>query len=384
MRTGSPGRPGCAPPPPAVTSGRKPAAPAGGPPEKRPPATLPDATAEKISACFQAFRLPVEITGRQEAPQIIRYLARPGAGVRVVSLANRAEDLQVTLGLARTPRIEPCAGGVAIDVPKPRPDTVFWRDALPRCGEGPLTFPVGVGVDNAWILARLDEPGTCHGLVAGASGSGKSEWLRSAVATLVSRHAPATLRLALIDPKRLTFAGLDGAPHLLHPILTDLEGALACLDEAGEEMERRYRLLAREQCKDLGERHRAGRTDLAYQVIIFDEFADLILAGGKQKKRFEASVARLAAKGRASGIHLILATQRPDKNIVTGLIKANLPLKICLRVTSAANSQIVLDEPGAEKLLGRGDLLCDGGRGVRRAQAPFVTGEDWNRIKRNR
>ena len=162
-------------------------------PETKPAAAKPDATAEKILACFQAFKLPVEMAGRQEAPQIVRYLVRPAAGVRVVSLANRAEDLQVNLGLAQTPRIEPSAGGVAIDVPKPVPDLVLWRDVAGRCGDGPLAFPLGVGIDNALLVARLDDPGTCHGLVAGASGSGKSEWLKAAVATLMSRNRPATL-----------------------------------------------------------------------------------------------------------------------------------------------------------------------------------------------
>lgn len=337
-----------------------------------------DPTAAKIAACFRAFKLPVEITGRREAPQIVRYLVQPAAGVRVVSLANRAEDLQVALGLAQPPRVEPSAGGVAIDIPKPVPDPVGWREVVDRCGDnGPLALPLGIGVDNELIVARLDEPGTCHGLVAGASGSGKSEWLRSAVATLMRRNAPVALRLTLIDPKRLTFAGLDSAPHLTGSVLVDPEEVLRCLAEAEAEMERRYRLLARERVSDLGERRRVGRMDLPYQIIVFDEFADLILAGREEKRRFEGSVARLAAKGRASGIHLLLATQRPDKNIVTGLIKANLPLKVCLRVTSAVNSQIVLDEPGAEKLLGRGDLLCDYGRGIQRAQAPLVDGEDW-------
>ncbi len=339
-----------------------------------------DATAGKILACFQAFKLPVEIMGRQEAPQIVRYLVRPVPGVRVVSLANRVEDLQVALGLDQTPRIEPVAGGVAIDIPKASPDLVLWREVVPRCGEGTFAIPLGVGIDNELLVARLDEPGTCHGLIAGASGSGKSEWLKSAVATLMSRNRPATLRLTLIDPKLLTFAALEGAAHLSGPILTDLGGALRCLAQAEAEMQRRYHVLARERHNDLGERHRAGKTDLAYQVIVFDEFADLILAGREEKKHFESSVARLAAKGRACGIHLILATQRPDKHIVTGLIKANLPLKVCLRVTSAVNSQIVLGESGAEKLLGQGDLLCDAGRGIVRAQAPFVTSEDWRQI----
>ena len=241
-----------------------------------------------------------------------------------------------------------------------------------------MAFPVGVAVDATVITADLSDPGTCHALVAGVAGSGKSEWLKSVVATLIRRNPDAkTLRLALIDPKLLTFAGIENAPHLLCPILAQTGPVLEFLDSAVMEMERRYTLMARERFNNLRERHAAGNREIPFWVVVCDEFADLILAGGAEKQRFEAAVARLAGKGRAAGIHLILATQRPDRNIVTGLIKANLPLKVCLRVTSAVNSQIVLDDTGAEKLLGRGDLLCDTGRGIRRAQSPFVDPEEW-------
>lgn len=330
-------------------------------------------TAEKITACFRSFNLPVEVTARQEAPQLVRYTVQPAAGVKVVSLANRAEDLQVALGLAQAPRIEAFAGGVAIDIPKEKPSVVLWREVIGRCPQGPVTFPVGVAVDNSVITADLSDSNTCHALVAGASGSGKSEWLKSLVASLISRNQPAALRLALIDPKMLTFAGMGTSRHLLRPVMTDLDAALAFLEEATSEMDRRYAVLAKERFSNLRERFAAGKGDMPFWVILIDEFADLILAGRDEKQQFESSIARLAGKGRAAGIHLVLATQRPDRNIVTGLIKANLPLKVCLRVTSATNSQIVLDEPGAERLLGRGDLLCDCGRGVIRAQSPFVS-----------
>jgi S-DNA-T family DNA segregation ATPase FtsK/SpoIIIE len=334
---------------------------------------ISDDVAERIEACFKSFSLPVVVAGRQEGPQLVRYTVQPAGGVKVVSLANRAEDLQVALSLGQAPRISPSAGGVTIDIPKLKPETVLWRDVVKLCPPGPVTFPVGVAVDSTVITADLSDPNTCHALVAGASGSGKSEWLRAFVATLISRSPPETLRFALIDPKMLTFAAMGASPHMLEPVMTELAAAQAFLNKAMEEMDRRYAVLAKERFSNLRERQAAGRGDLALWVIVFDEFADLILAGREEKKQFEAAVARLAGKGRAAGIHLILATQRPDRNIVTGLIKANLPLKICLRVTTAMNSQIVLDEPGAEKLLGRGDLLCDCGRGIQRAQSPFVS-----------
>ncbi len=345
-----------------------------------PPPGDAGANAAKIAACFRSFALPVVVTGCVEGPQLLRYTVQPASGVKVVSLANRAEDLQVALNLAQAPRIEPSAAGVTIDIPRPKPETVFWRDVMQRCPAEPVTFPLGVAVDNTVLSADLSEASTCHALVAGSSGSGKSEWLKSVVASLMKQSSPATLRLALIDPKLLTFASLEGSSHLLGPLMTDIGAALAFLAEAVVEMEHRYAVLAKDRHPNLRERHAAGKRELPYWVIVFDEFADLILAGKEEKKAFENAVSRLAGKGRAAGIHLILATQRPDRNIVTGLIKANLPLKVCLRVTSAINSQIVLDEPGAEKLLGRGDLLCDFGRGVQRAQSPLVTAEDFGKL----
>jgi S-DNA-T family DNA segregation ATPase FtsK/SpoIIIE len=141
-------------------------------------------------------------------------------------------------------------------------------------------------------------------------------------------------------------------------------------------MDMRYRRLNREGFENLSARFLAGKTDIPFYVIVFDEFADLILAGNEEKKEFEKLVARLASKGRAAGIHLVLTTQRPDSKIVTGLIKANLPLKICLRVTSATNSQIISDQNGGESLLGRGDLLCNRGKGIERAQSPYISQEE--------
>jgi DNA segregation ATPase FtsK/SpoIIIE-like protein len=232
-------------------------------------------------------------------------------------------------------------------------------------------FPIGMGVTGRLLLADFADPKTCHALVAGTSGSGKSEFLKSMVASLISRNKPDSLRLTLIDPKVLTFGEFESQPHLAGPVLNQIEDAAACLEDAVTDMEARYRQLARESLNSLGERFAAGRSDLPYHVIVFDEFADLILAGRKEKARFETLVARLASKGRAAGIHLVLATQRPDRTIVTGPIKGNLPLRICFKVTSATNSQIILDEPGGESLVGRGDLLCDRGRGVERAQSPF-------------
>jgi S-DNA-T family DNA segregation ATPase FtsK/SpoIIIE len=214
----------------------------------------------------------------------------------------------------------------------------------------------------------------CHALVAGTSGSGKSEFLKCLVASLIGKHPPGALRLSVVDPKILTFGALKGCRYLDGPVITELGGAIACLENAVTEMDRRYAVLARAGCESLSQR--GAGSDMPFRVILFDEFADLILSGKSEREHFENLVARLAQKGRAAGIHLVLATQRPDAKIVTGLLKSNLPLKICLRVVNAVNSQIVLDQPGAEALLGRGDLLCARGRGLERAQAPYISQEE--------
>ncbi len=354
--------------------------------EKRPvavvrmEAAIPDLS-DAIRSCFADFNLQVQVLGRHEAPQLVRYRVRPAPGVKVVSLANRAADLKVALSLPQIPVIEPSQGSVVIDIPKETPDTVSWSEVIRRpelAGhDSPVAFPVGVGVDDRLLVADFADPNMCHGLVAGAAGSGKSEFLKSMVAALIRRSRPDRLKITIIDPKILTFGSLPpGLSHLTEPVITEVGAAIPCLDEAVADMTARYRTMAKENFENLGLRFKAGKTDIPYRVIVFDEFADLVLAGADAKKRFERLVARIAQMGRAAGVHLMLTTQRPDKNVVTGLIKANLPLKVCLRVVNSTNSSIVLDQTGGEKLLGRGDLLCDRGRGVERAQSPYISQEE--------
>ncbi|MDM8537009.1 DNA translocase FtsK [Desulfobacterales bacterium HSG17] len=335
---------------------------------------------KKIEKCYESFKLKVSIIDKIQAPQLVRYKAKPAPGVKVVSLANRAADLQVALSLRELPIIEPARGCVHIDIPKDKPDTVFWQDIINRPeyknNQSPVSFPVGLGVDNTLITADLADANMCHALIAGASGSGKSEFLKSLVASLIAKNNPETLRLSIIDPKILTFGSFSTCPFLTGPIITDVLSAIPCLTEAVDEMESRYYQLGTEGFENLNARFQAGKNDIPFYVIVFDEFADLILAGKEEKKEFETLVARLAAKGRAAGIHLVLTTQRPDRTIVTGLIKANLPLKICFRVTTSANSHIIIDKNGGEALLGRGDLLCDRGRDVERGQSPYITQEE--------
>jgi hypothetical protein len=361
-------------PAPAVETSRAARVAAAEPPDL---AALGRATVE----AFRGFNLGVEVSSVIEGPQLVRLRLIPALGVKVSSLANRAEDLQIPLSLAEPPLIKAGKGFVTLDLPRPEPKPCFLKKAL--AGDlagalrGPVAFPVGIGVEGNPVVADFADPNTCHILVAGSTGSGKSEWLKALVASMLLRNSTANVQIALIDPKILTFTGVEGSPYLWRPVATTLADAMTILRDAVAEMDARYRALARGGFVNLGERFKAGKTDLPFLVLIFDEFADLILAGREDKKEFESLVARIAGKGRAAGIHLVLATQRPDRAVVTGLIKANLPLKVCLKVSNAVNAQIVLDEPGAESLFGKGDLLCDFGKGLVRAQGLFIPQQEF-------
>lgn len=349
-------------------------------PEPWRPRPEPDLSKAIVEA-YASFKISVEATGRLEAPQLIRYHLRPGPGVAFTKISGHSVNLKIQLGLELEPLIAPGRGHVNFDVVKNKPDTILWRDAMqrPEIARHPssLALPIGVNIRNELIIADLCDSNTAHALIGGSSGSGKSELLKALVATLVQRNTPESLRLTLIDPKLLTFGGIQENPFLTGPVLRDIGEALTCLREAVGDMERRYEILVQGHFSHLSERRAAGLTDIPFRVIVFDEFADLINSGKDEKKEFERLIKSLSSKGRAAGVHLIIATQRPDREVVTGQLKANLPLKICLRVTNAINSQILLDEAGAELLLGRGDLLCQSGALPERGQGLFVTQEEF-------
>lgn len=343
-----------------------------------------DDLSERIVSAYREYGIDVQVVDRREAPQLTRYDLKLGIGVSFVQASRRATDLKLALALHQEPMISAGPGFVWFDVPKSRPDTVLWSThtndpRLAKC-ESAVAFAVGVTVAGDLIVADFADPNMAHGLVAGSSGSGKSEFLKTVIATLVSRSEPDILQISLIDPKRVTFGGLGKSAYLREDVLYTVEDALRCLKTAADDMERRYDHLLREGFNKIADWIAAGKKDLPYHVIVFDEFADLINSGRKEKNEFERLVKLISAKGRAAGIHLLIATQRPDRDVVTGQIKANLPFKVCLRVTNAINSKIVLDEVGAEKLVGRGDLLFDIGRGVERAQSLFVPDNEFRAL----
>ena len=239
--------------------------------------------------------------------------------------------------------------------------------------EKPGRFVVGESVDGEVVTGDLSDGSTCHLLVAGQTGSGKSVLLRGLVTSLCHFHPPAAIRFTLVDPKRVTFGALAAAiaAHLTGPIIHDAEALLPELDDLVDEMEARYRRFEARGAEDIDDYNESADEPLPRRVVVVDEFQDL-LADKAIRGAFLDGVKRLGAKARAAGIHLVLATQRPDRNTVPGEIKANLGGKIALRVQAMVNSRIILDQGGAEKLLGKGDLLADLGHGIVRAQAPLA------------
>jgi len=236
------------------------------PPSTRPPEPLGDEEGQRIEAAFQSFKLPVRVLEKRVAPQLIRYLLKPGPGVKVASLVNRADDLQVALASNAPPFITAAKGHVTLDLPREEPGMVTWAEVMqhPMWEQlrSPVAFPIGVGIDGELIIADFADANTTHALVGGASGSGKSEFLRAIVASLVARRPPSQLQLALVDPKLLSFHDLADFPHLQGPIVHDTEAAIALLESAVEEMERRYAQLKAEGYANLAQRFEDGRKDL--------------------------------------------------------------------------------------------------------------------------
>jgi S-DNA-T family DNA segregation ATPase FtsK/SpoIIIE len=236
-----------------------------------------------------------------------------------------------------------------------------------------VRIAIGVNLDGKLVEADLSDPNTCHFLVGGTTGSGKSEFLRSLLLSLLSRHSPEQLQIALVDPKRVTFPEFEQIPWLRSPIVKDSENAIELMDELVAEMERRYQLFEVTGCGDLAAYNQKVAQPLPRIVCIFDEYADFMVEKDT-RNALELSIKRLGAMARAAGIHLIIATQRPEASVVTPIIRSNLPGRVALRTASEADSAIVLGgkQTAAAYLLGKGDLLYQVGSQLQRLQSLFA------------
>ena len=294
-------------------------------------------------------------------PTFIRFLVRPASGAKVAHFTGLIDEIALGMSLRSPPMIERFGGRIAIDVERPDRHAVAFDDLRPML---PATDPllgnsrllVGVDIEGRPVFIDLAKPEHCHVLVVGTAGSGKSIWLRAAIASLVETNTPATLQLVLIDPKRNAFTAWRDSEYLREPIVfPDEVSPVAVLHGLIEEMEARYKRMAEADADDLAELIRREERTTPRIVCVCDEYADLI-EQSEDRKLVETAIARLGAKARAAGIHLILATQTPRRDIVSGTIKANLPTCVGLRVSSGAEARII-ETPGADLLLGHGDLI---------------------------
>ncbi len=361
------------------------------------------ALGEVLIRKLATFRVEGEIGGWTTGPVVTQFEVVPAPGVKVGQIAARADDLALAL---RAPSVRivapiPGKGAVGVEVPNPEPEIVHLREILesPVYRRSRAELPLALGRDLSGRPQCADLARMPHLLIAGATGTGKSVCINAIITSLAYRYTPRELRLLMVDPKMVELSVYGDLPHLRHPVVTDNEEAASVLKWAVFEMKRRFELLSANACRNLGEFNRRVRDgsavrprsgdgpedreyeegELPYVVLVIDELADLMMT---VQSEVETPLAMLAQKARAVGIHLVVATQRPSVNVITGLIKANFPSRIAFRVASKTDSRTILDQNGAESLLGNGDMLFlpPGEADPVRIQGAFVSSGDTERL----
>ena len=343
-----------------------------------------DATANHLVETLRSFGVETRIVDISRGPTVTRYELQPCAGVKISRITNLADDIALNLATAGV-RIEapiPNKAAVGIEVPNKASSVVGVREIIesPAFTSSKSKLTVAMGRDIGGNVIVTDIAKMPHGLIAGATGSGKSVCINSIIMSLLYKAAPDEVKLLMIDPKVVELGIYNGIPHLLVPVVTDPRKAAGALGWAVGEMEKRYQLFAAHNVRDIAGFNKVAAADptldkLPQIVIIIDELADLMMTAPNE---VEDSINRIAAKARAAGMHLIIATQRPSVDVVTGVIKANIPTRIAFAVSSQVDSRTILDSAGAEKLLGRGDMLFNpyGASKPSRVQGCFVSDEE--------
>lgn len=342
-------------------------------------------TAQRLQGTLEEFGLTSCVTGWIAGPSVTTFKISMGEGERVSKIVNLEDDITLSLAAKSVRIFAPIPGTslVGIEIPNEKPQPVFLSDVLPYAQGGPLECAFGRDSEGKPIV--VDLAGLPHLLVAGTTGSGKSVLLNAIIMSMLMRSTPEQVRLIMVDPKRVEFTGYAGLPHLYVPVVTEPRQAASALQWGVTEMERRLKVFEHYKVRDIKTYN--GNVDggkyadmenppkhMPYFVIVIDELADLMMVAGKD---VESSIVRIAQLGRAAGIHLIVATQRPSADVVTGLIRANIDNRVALSVDNALNSRIILDQKGAEQLLGRGDMLVKlRGKKPRRAQGCWVSDEE--------
>jgi S-DNA-T family DNA segregation ATPase FtsK/SpoIIIE len=315
--------------------------------------------AETIKETFDNFNIDIEVEGANVGPRVTQYTIKPPSGVKLSKLTALEDNLKLDLA-ANSIRMEapiPGKRAVGVEVPNIKASTVTIRSLLGSSSwsesNKPLEFVIGKDIVGNPVLGNLET--MPHLLIAGQTGSGKSVMINTFLTSLLYHNSPSDMKLILVDPKQVEMALYKDIPHLLSPVITEPEKCISALKWAIAEMERRLKAFAEVGKRNIGEYNAVKKEEgMPYIVIVIDELYDLMAMAARD---VEALVARLAAKARAAGIHLVLATQRPSVDVITGLIKANVPARIAFTTVSQVDSRTIIDQVGAEKLLGRGDLL---------------------------
>ncbi len=345
-------------------------------------------TASKLQKTLYSFGVSAKVENVSVGPAITRYELKPAEGVRVSKIANLADDIALNLA-AKTIRIEapiPGKQAVGIEVPNEESETVHLRDIIDtdafKNHKSKLAVALGKDVSGTEIIADIAK--MPHVMIAGATGSGKSVCINTLIASIIYKAKPSEVKLVMVDPKIVELSVYNGIPHLLIPVVTDPKKAAGALAWAVQEMENRYSMFAAKGVRDLKGYNEAVENDenfgkLPHIVIIIDELADLMMVA---KNDVEDAICRLAQKARAAGMHLVIATQRPSVDVITGLIKANIPSRIAFAVSSQVDSRTILDQVGAEKLLGKGDMLFfpTGAPKPTRIQGAFITDKEVEKL----
>ena len=346
------------------------------------------ANAQKLVDTLESFGVRTRVLDISRGPSVTRYEVQPMAGVKISRITSLADDIALNLAVADVRMEAPIPGkpAVGIEVPNHKKTPVYIRSVFESQAFLRMTSPLGIalGKDIAGVAQVADLCKMPHLLIAGSTGSGKSVCVNSIIMSLLFRSSPEDVKLLLIDPKVVELAEYNGIPHLLMPVVTEPKKAAGALGSAVQEMERRYHMFAENNVRDIKSFNKLAATDptlekMPYIAIIIDELADLMMVVGKD---VEDSICRIAQKARAAGMHLIVATQRPSVDVITGLIKANIPSRIAFAVSSQVDSRTILDGAGAEKLLGMGDMLFMpvGAPKPTRIQGTFVRDEEISRV----
>ncbi|MDR2541756.1 MAG: DNA translocase FtsK [Candidatus Peribacteria bacterium] len=345
--------------------------------------------AKSLQHKLMEFGIPVSVEGFDIGPSIVQIKIKPSEGIKISSIENLANDIKLSLKSKSLRIVAPIPGtdSVGIQIPNPQPSMVrigdilnsgHFQEAMKKSETG---LALGKGIDGSIEVKTLES--MPHLLVAGATGSGKSVGINDFIVSLMFQNTPSELKFLMVDPKQVELEMYSGLPYMLAPIVYDSTKAIKLLQWTVQEMERRYTTLKEQRVKNLTEYNTKNPAEKMYRIVfVIDEMADMMISSSANRKEVENCINRLAAKARAVGIHLILATQRPSVNVITGLIKANIPTRIAFGVVSEVDSRTILGRKGAEDLVGKGDMLYmdPSTKFPIRIQAPFVATEEIEKV----